>query len=224
MVTASGFNTVRLYALPSGRPIGPVLHASAAKGVGDVSMSPDGRTVAITRPTAGGVEIRDVPTLRLRAVLADSRDVWDLARFTRDGRYIVGGSFKGWAQLWSTKTWRPVGRRFGAHAGRVEWQSTSPDGRMLATGGPEDAIYLWDMRTQQPLGAAIPGVPGYGVVPQFTPDGAYLFAVTSAERAYRWDVRPSSWERHACAVAGRPLTRAEWADALPDRDYAPACR
>jgi hypothetical protein len=54
-------------------------------------------------------------------------------------------------------------------------------------------------------------------------DGAYLFAITDAGRAFRWDVRPSSWARHACAVAGRRLTRSEWRDALPERDYTPAC-
>ena len=57
----------------------------------------------------------------------------------------------------------------------------------------------------------------------FTPDGAFLFATTDAGQAYRWDVRPSSWARHACAVAGRTLTRSEWNDVLPGRDYAPAC-
>ncbi|MBD0282620.1 MAG: hypothetical protein ICV69_10570, partial [Thermoleophilaceae bacterium] len=56
-----------------------------------------------------------------------------------------------------------------------------------------------------------------------TPDGAYLFAIYNTGQAYRWDVRPSSWARHACAVAGRRLTRAEWEDALSDRDYDPAC-
>ena len=66
-------------------------------------------------------------------------------------------------------------------------------------------------------------MPNRAVAPQFTPDGAYLFAITDAGRAYRWDVRPSSWARHACAVAGRTLTRSEWNDALPGRDYAPAC-
>jgi hypothetical protein len=66
-------------------------------------------------------------------------------------------------------------------------------------------------------------VPNRSVVPQFTPGGDYLFAIYNAGRAYRWDVRPSSWARHACAVAGRQLTRAEWEDALPERDYDPAC-
>jgi hypothetical protein len=61
------------------------------------------------------------------------------------------------------------------------------------------------------------------VAPLFTPDGAFLFAISDAGRAYRWDVRPSAWARRACAVAGRTLTRAEWSDVLPDREYAPAC-
>jgi hypothetical protein len=79
------------------------------------------------------------------------------------------------------------------------------------------------MPSQQPLGAPLPAVPNRPVFPQFTPDGAYLFAITNAGRAYRWDVRPSSWARHACAVAGRTLTRAEWKAAPPERHYAPAC-
>ena len=70
---------------------------------------------------------------------------------------------------------------------------------------------------------ALPGLPNRWVVPQFTPDDAYLFAITNAGRAYRWDVRPSSWARHACAVAGRSLNRTEWKDVLPERDYTPAC-
>ena len=218
MATAS--DTVRLYALPSGRPVGRPLRGPP--NIGDVSLSPDGRTLTVTRPPAGGVEIRDVPTLHRRALLPGSKTVWDLARFTPDGRYVVGGSYKGWAQLWSTDTWRPASRRFTGHAGRVEWQSMSPDGRTLATGGPDGTVRLWDLPTQQPLGAPLRGQTDRYLVPQFTPDGAHLFAIATG-RAYRWDVRPASWARHACAVAGRKLTRSEWQDVLPERDYDPAC-
>ena len=220
MATASGFDTVRLYALPSGQPVGRPLRGPPA--VGDVSLSPDGRTLAITRPPSGGVEIRDVPTLRRRTSLPQSETVWDLARFTPDGRYVVGGSYKGWARLWSAATWKPASRRFVGHAGRVEWQSASPDGRTLATGGPDGTVRLWDLPTQQPLGAPLPGRTDRYLLPQFAPDGAHLFAIATG-RAYRWDVRPASWARHACAVAGRTLTRSEWKDALPERDYDPAC-
>ena len=185
--------------------------------------SPDGRTLAVTRPPAGGVEIRDVPTLRRRAALAGADTIWDLARFTPDGRFLVGGSWKGWARLWSTETWKPASRKLTGPAGRVEWHSVSPDGHTLATGGPDGTVRLWDLPTEQPLGAALPGVLNHYLMPQFSPDGAYLFAISDAGRAYRWDVRPSSWARHACSVAGRKLTRSEWAEVLPERDYDPAC-
>jgi WD40 repeat protein len=111
-----------------------------------------------------------------------------------------------------------------AHAGRVESQSISPDGHTLATGGPDGTIRLWDLRTQRPVGAPLPGLPNRQVAPQFTPDGAHLLVIYGdGGRAYRWDVRPASWAQHACAVAGRTLTPAEWQDVLPQRDYAPAC-
>jgi hypothetical protein len=42
-------------------------------------------------------------------------------------------------------------------------------------------------------------------------------------RAYLSDIRPASLARHACEVAGRRLTRAEWDEFLPGRAYDPAC-
>ena len=153
---------------------------------------------------------------------AGSRDGASLARFTPDGRSSSPAAQR-LVRLWSTDdlaAGRPPARR--PHRS-VLWESISPDGRTLATGSMDGTIRLFDLRTQQPLGAPLPGLPNRPVAPLFTPDGAYLFAITDAGRAYRWDVRPSSWARHACAVAGRTLTRAEWRDALPGREYAPAC-
>jgi WD40 repeat protein/DNA-binding SARP family transcriptional activator/ABC-type cobalamin/Fe3+-siderophores transport system ATPase subunit len=235
MATASdvqgdpGDGEVRLWALPSGAPVGAPLRYPT---VGDVSLSPDGRTLAVTHPPAGGVEIVDVAKRDSHASLAEAETVWDLARFTPDGRHLVGASYKGWARLWSAEEpgpfnlaspWKPASPPFSGHAGRVEWQSVSPDSRTLATGSTDGTIRLWDLPTQEPLGTPLPGLPNRYLLPQFTPDGAHLFAITDAGRAYRWDVRPSSWARHACAVAGRRLTRSEWKDALPERNYDPAC-
>src|SRR5207247_2240654 len=104
MATASfdydqDMSVVRLWSLPAGQPIGRPLRYSA---VGDVSLSPDGRTLAITAPEDNGpkVEIVDVATRRRRTSLPGSENVTDLARFTPDGRFIVAGSWKGWARLW----------------------------------------------------------------------------------------------------------------------------
>ena len=230
MVTGADDGSVRVWALPSGREVGAPLKfvdRDGAGDVGDVSMSHDGREIVVDTPDARrypGIQIFDVATHRRVAALSDDEDVWDLARFTTDGRYIVGGSWKGWVRLWSTKTWKPATRVMRGSAGEVLWESLSPDGRTLATGAASDGVVrLWDLATQRELGAPLPGLPGRMTVPQFTPDGRSLLAITDAGRAYLWDVRPSRWLRQACDVAGRTLTRAEWQDALPGRAYAPAC-
>jgi WD40 repeat protein len=224
MATASrSRNPVLLWALPSGRRVAPPSFEPPASGeVGDVAMSPDGRMLAVAHPSLG-VEILDIAKRRHMRWLPGSKSVLFLVSFTPDGRFVVGGSYKGWSRLWSTETWRPVGRVLGGHSGEVLWQSAGPDGHTLATGSADGTVRLFDLRTQRLIGAPLPGVPNRPVAPQFSPDGAHLFAITDAGRAYRWDVRPSSWARQACRVAGRTLTRAEWNDVLPGRDYAPAC-
>ena len=110
-------------------------------------------------------------------------------------------------------------RKLAGHTGERTWGSVSPDGRMLATGSTDGTIRLFDLATQRPVGAPLPGPPNRQIAPVFTPDGAYLFVITDARRGYRWDIRPSSWARHACKIAGRRLTRTEWNDVLPERDY-----
>ena len=125
-------------------------------------------------------------------------------------------------RLWDADSLEPYGTLAG-HNAEVLTIASSPDGGTIATGGRDGTIRLFDVETRKPLGAPLRALPNRLVEPQFTPDGAYLFGITDAGTGYRWDVRPSAWARHACAVAGRRLTRAEWADTLPDRDYDPAC-
>jgi WD40 repeat protein/DNA-binding SARP family transcriptional activator len=224
MVTTADDGTVRVWSLASGREMGAPLKVRG--GAGDVSMSPDGRSFAVAGiegPDKPGVQIFDVATHRRVAALSHDESVWEFARFTPDGRYIVGGSVNGWVRLWSTKTWEPATRILGGHSAELDWESISPDGRTLATSGFDGTVHLWDLPTQREIGAPLPGLPGRLTVPQFTPDGRSLLAITDAGRAYLWDVRASRWLRQACDVAGRTLTRTEWQDALPGRAYAPAC-
>jgi WD40 repeat protein len=101
----------------------------------------------------------------------------------------------------------------------------SPDGEILATGSSDRTMRLWDIETQQTIGTPLAG-PGRGVggvAPYFTPDGSGLIASYDTGIAYRWDIRAGSLARHACRVAGRRLTRQEWKEFLPGRDYDPAC-
>ena len=56
-----------------------------------------------------------------------------------------------------------------------------------------------------------------------TPDGSGLIAWYDTGQAFRWDIRAASLIRHACDVAGRRLSRAEWDEFLPAREFEPAC-
>jgi WD40 repeat protein len=171
----------------------------------------------------------------------DTLEVWDVrsrhrivrrrpgantsvVRFSPDGRLVAVGSYSGRARVWSTTTWKPVTRSFGPHAGVVSGAAISRDDRTLATGGDDGTVRLWDIQTGQAIGAPLPGQPNRPVVPSFTAGGTHLLAAYETGDAYLWDIiRPESLVRQACDVAGRRLTRAEWNQFLPGRDYHPAC-
>jgi WD40 repeat protein len=158
MATAAAGDAVLLWTLRSGRPVGRPRRYSPSLGAWGVSLSPDGRTLAVAA-VGVGIEIVDVASLRRRAILPGTETVRSLARFTPDGRFLVAGSYKGWARLWSTDTWRPATRKLAGHTGEVTWESVSPDGRMLATGSTDGTTRLFDLATHRPVGAPLPGPP-----------------------------------------------------------------
>ena len=188
-------------------------------------ISPDGGQVAVAA-YAGTVDVFDVRSHRRLAPPARRREQpHRSSRFSRDGRLLLTGSQAAAYALFSARDLQPLGPGASlAHGGHRLHRRRQPgrpharDGRHRRAGPavgrrepPADrAPRCPDPRTSTPSA-------------HFAPDGAHVYAVFANGRGYRWDVRPSSWERQACTVAGRRLTRAEWHDALPDRPYKPAC-
>lgn len=146
----------------------------------------------------------------------------DSVRFSADGRLIALANSNG-AQVWSTEGWTPITRVFSGQGGPNWWIAISQDGSMLVTGSLDGTVRLWDIESEQALGAPLPGLPGHRVTELPTPDGKAIIAGYDTGQAYRWDIRPQSLVGQACLVAGRVLTRAEWDEFLPGRDYKPAC-
>ena len=222
LATASKDGTVRLWSLPDGRALGAPLRFPY--GAADAQLSPNGRWLSVVALN--------------RAVVQDRLEIWDVrrrqrvktlrppggagfGRFSPDGRFLAVGDARGRVQVFATATWKPVTPSFAG--GKAAWAAFTRDGRTLATGNTDGTVRLWDVASGQALGAPLPGIPNVQVVPIFTPDDTHLIAAYQNGRAYRWDIRPASLVRQACRVAGRRLTRAEWDEFLPGRQYHPAC-
>jgi WD40 repeat protein/DNA-binding SARP family transcriptional activator len=217
LVTGSQDRTVHFWSLPDGRRLGAPLTFQAFPT--DVQLSPDGRLAAVALFTR--LELWDVRTRRrVRSVKLDGGV--DTARFSPSGRLIALSNSDG-AQVWSTEDWTPITRVFSGHAGPIHWDTISRDDRTLATSGLDGTVRLWDIESEQAVGAPLPGLPGHQVIGLLTPDSNAVIAGYDTGQAYRWDIRPATLARQACLVAGRTLTRAEWDEFLPGRDFKPAC-
>jgi len=190
----------------------------------DIALRPDGKVLAVPAtwgPGEGYVDILAVPSLARITRIPMPYGRW--SRFSRDGRLLILGDHEGRAQIYDGHTFKPRGRPLLGHAGFILTADFSPDSRTVATSSSDGTIRLWDTTSSRPIGSPLPGIPNVQVGAAFTRRGTHLAAVYDNGQGYSWDVRPSSWARRACAVAGRPLTRAEWNEALPGRNYAPAC-
>jgi WD40 repeat protein len=79
---------------------------------------------------------------------------------------------------------------------------------------------IWRTDPLAPVGGpiAVAG-PAGGVT--LSPDGTRM--VVGGERAWELRLDPEKWEQHACAAAGRNLTRDEWTAHLGDEPYRRTC-
>lgn len=203
-----------------GRLVGE--HVTNLHAFGDsVSLSPDGSLAAAVVDN-NAVIVVDTATDRVDRTIRQ-QDGSITAAFSRDG-VLASGSWSGIVDLWSPKTGRKIGHDLLVAPAPVSSIAFAPDGRTFATsGGSSGHTKIWQTATQQQLGTDLPGGDGLWGSVAYTPDGRYLFSVYGDGSAYRWPVTVGSWERHACAVAGRNFTREEWQRFVGGRSYSKVC-
>jgi DNA-binding SARP family transcriptional activator/WD40 repeat protein/energy-coupling factor transporter ATP-binding protein EcfA2 len=188
-----------------------------------LSVSPDDSKLAATVVHADGsgeLEILSMPRPKLLARVSAAPGTQ--TQFSHDGRLLFYGDDAGRVQVLDTRTWKPRGPALAGHAAPGPF-ALSPDDRVLATTAKDGTTQLWQVLSGRPIGTALPGIAGQPVSAAFIDGGAELVTLHDNGQGYVWDVRPQAWAQRACAIAGRTLTRTEWRDALPNRDYAPAC-
>jgi WD40 repeat protein/class 3 adenylate cyclase len=189
--------------------------------VGDLVFSPDGSRIAFVRGDVWGAEVWDVAG-RSRITSVEAAPQLDLAiALSPDGSLLALGGLSRTVRLLNIRTGKLLHSldQGGNGAFTLEF---SPDGRTLAVSGFEPVASLWDVASGRQIGPTLSAGDRLAMLDLST-DGRRLLEVHADGHGAVWDIDPESWKRRACELANRTLTRAEWDDLLPGRDYEPAC-
>jgi WD40 repeat protein len=207
-------------------------------------FSPDGRLLAAEPlPISSNsgyfpVSIFDAFRGKLVRTLQPDGGVVRSAAFSPDSQTLAvlvwdTGSSTGRVVLYDVPTGRSRGTLFlpyisdsVAFVAGGRWLATSEFNlSFLTNGSPSARVDLWDRATLLPIGEplTIPGGASHLATSQ--PGGNLITTTTGWPTGTPTvlDLDPSHWQTTACRLAGRNLTRAEWAQYIPGRPYQTTC-
>jgi WD40 repeat protein len=190
-----------------------------------VAFSPDRRRLAVA-VADGRVLLIDPATGRMLRTIrplegADGGAV--SVAFAPDGS-LATGTWAGIVQFWNPVSGVTVGHPVLVASAPVSSIAFAPGaGRFATSGGSDGTLKLWFTSTLQQEGPSLDNEGGTWGNAVFTPDGRWLVAIHSDGHGFLWPVSLGDWESHACAVAGRNMTREEWSRLVAGLSYRPIC-
>jgi WD40 repeat protein len=189
-----------------------------------LAFSPDSRHVAVSTPD-GRVLVVDANTAQTRQTLHPiGGDFTGSLAFAPDGT-LATGSLNGIVQLWDPVSGAQVAGPLPVTAGPVSSIAFEPSGqRFVTTASQDGAVKLFATPTLQQVGATLNTDQGTAATATFTHDGNSLLVVNDRGNGFTWPMSLAAWEQRACTVAGRNLTRSEWARFVTGQAYAEVCR
>ena len=206
------YGTTAVWNVASGRLLWKV--RTRRGWVNTVVFSPDGKTLASANETDVVVLYAARSGRPSRTIVVEGVESggggYVSAAFARDGT-LATGTYAGIVQLWAPSSGREIGKPTQVAAAPVSSIAFSPSGSTFATTGGSDGIAkLWSTSTLQQFGSNLPGSGPWWGNARFTPDGTRLVTVWMDTTGSVWPTSTAALEQHACAVAGRNFTQAEW--------------
>jgi WD40 repeat protein len=187
--------TVTVFDVGSGREI---WSSHRVGRVGQVAFSPDSETLAVV--SQDDVAASSILTL------------WEIGAWDEPRSLVLPGS-------------GGLGVEF-LRGGEVFVTTSEVAGRD-GFGGADGSsgAQLWDAATLEPIGEPLLlGATGRAGYVDRDARGERAVIGSGGGMALVWDLDVSHWEDMACSIAGRNLTRAEWAQYLPGEPYHATCR
>jgi DNA-binding beta-propeller fold protein YncE len=193
-------------------------------GANAMQLSPDGRLLAVGY-ASGDVALAHADTYRVVHRLHVQGNVRSIA-FSPDGSRLAAAWEKR-LQVWDVRTGvvrvdQPP--YFAGGAVSVAWL---PDGHTIVYGGDDGHAVLFDTSPGITRGVPPPvfrdGGGGFVFVAPIGSERLALFPGARPGLATRegvvYSLNPADWLAHACAVADRDVTKAEWTAYIPERRY-----
>ena len=202
-------------------------HRALTAPAGFPYFSPDGRFLVVLGgyPTTSAT-VFDIATGH--KVLGFAGATLPQVSFTPDSTILAAaiGQFNvtGKVVLWDTATW---------HRRATLTLPYSPAGVAFINGGTRFAtpsilpavgsIDLWDTATLQPVGEPLTAPTTESIFAFADARGTKIAIGSYSGITTVLDVDPRSWQRTACRLAGRNLTRTEWKQYAPGQAYRKTC-
>jgi WD40 repeat protein len=228
LVTSNTDNVVQLRKIDQLENTPAILLGPSSESTSMLDFSPDGRWLIVKKldqmmslvdlqapdPGAALLHPAQIPTPNITA-----------SAFSADSRWLAVANADKVIRVFDLLSASPekVIASLQGHTLDITTLAFRPDGEWLASGSNDFSVRLWNLKTLSSNAVILRGHTESILFLDFTKDGSQLISA-SADRTIRfWSLSLETMVKGACDIAGRNLTRAEWALYFPNEDYRLTC-